>query len=58
MRGFFISEQYIRIENLVVVTQDGAENLSGAVPSNLDDIERLMKEDGLLQMRPPAYPAR
>jgi len=42
---------YIRIENLIVVTENGAKNLSKLVPSKLEDIEKLIKESGILQMR-------
>jgi Xaa-Pro aminopeptidase len=42
---------YIRIENMVVVTENGAENLSDIIPSKLDDIEKLMKEKGIVQIR-------
>lgn len=44
---------YIRMEDVVVVTADGAENLSAFVPSSLDDIERTVAEKGLIQFRPP-----
>jgi len=44
---------YIRIEDVVVVTADGAENLSAFVPSTVEDIERTMTENGVLQLRPP-----
>lgn len=43
---------YIRIEDTVVVTEDGIENLTGFVPSDLDAIEALMAEPGLVQLRP------
>jgi Xaa-Pro aminopeptidase len=43
---------YIRIENCVVVTEDGVENMSEMIPAKLDDIEKLMKEKGILQKRP------
>ncbi len=43
---------YIRIEDVAVVTADGAENLSAFVPSTIEDIERTMTEKGLIQFRP------
>lgn len=43
---------YVRIEDMALVTEEGVENLSAFVPSSLDDIERTMKEKGLLQFRP------
>ena len=43
---------YIRMEDVVVVTADGAENLSAFVPSTIEDIERTMLEKGLIQFRP------
>lgn len=44
---------YIRIEDIVVVTKDGAENLSAFVPSSIEDVERTIKEKGLIQFREP-----
>jgi len=44
---------YIRVEDTVVVTQDGIENLTEIAPLELDDVEKLMKEDGILQKLPP-----
>ena len=44
---------YVRVEDTVAVTGDGIENLTGFVPLELDDVEALMREDGLLQVRPP-----
>jgi Xaa-Pro aminopeptidase len=43
---------YVRIEDMAVVTADGAENLSAFVPSKIEDIERTMTEKGLIQFRP------
>jgi Xaa-Pro aminopeptidase len=44
---------YIRVEDTVVVTETGVENLTSLAPLELDDIERAMQEPGLLQLRPP-----
>ena len=43
---------YVRIEDVVVVTADGVENLSAFVPSSTTDIERTMAEAGVIQLRP------
>ena len=40
---------YIRMEDVVVVTEDGVENLSDNLPVDMDDIERLMDEGGIIQ---------
>ena len=40
---------YIRLEDVILIKEDGVENLSGFVPMEMDAIEALMKEDGLLQ---------
>jgi Xaa-Pro aminopeptidase len=39
----------IRIEDTVVITEDGYENLSDGLPRTVDAIESFMREDGLLQ---------
>ena len=44
---------YVRVEDTVVVTQDGIENLMRDAPLELDDVEALMREQGLLQAFPP-----
>ncbi len=43
---------YIRIEDVAVVTADGVENLSAFVPSKLEEVERVIKEGGVVQFRP------
>ncbi|MDL1878816.1 M24 family metallopeptidase, partial [Cytophagia bacterium CHB2] len=45
-------KQYVRIEEVVAVTETGVENFSDFVPAELDEIENLMKEEGVLQKRP------
>ena len=53
---FFLPDErlYYRVEDTVVVTEDGLENLTVEAPLELDDVEALMREEGLLQ----AVPAR
>ncbi len=43
---------YIRIEDMALVTADGVENLSAFVPSKIEDVERLIREKGLIEFRP------
>ncbi|MDZ7645680.1 MAG: M24 family metallopeptidase [Cytophagales bacterium] len=38
---------YIRIEDMALVTDDGAENLSAFVPSKIEDVEATIKEKGI-----------
>jgi Xaa-Pro aminopeptidase len=45
-------KQYIRMEDVVVVTEDGVENLSANLPIEMDDLERLWQEEGIIQKRP------
>lgn len=44
---------YIRYEDVVVVTETGVENFTSFLPSALEDIERAMQGEGLLQKFPP-----
>jgi Xaa-Pro aminopeptidase len=41
---------YIRVEDTVVVTEDGVENLTADAPLELDEVEALMQEPGPLQL--------
>jgi len=44
---------YVRIEDIVVVTESGAENMSAFVPDTIEEIEAEMKKKGVVQFRPP-----
>jgi Xaa-Pro aminopeptidase len=43
---------YVRMEDVVVVTETGVENFTDFMPNEIEEIEALMKEEGVLQMRP------
>lgn len=43
---------YYRVEDTIVVTEDGIENLTVEAPLELDEMEALMKKEGLLQVFP------
>ena len=43
---------YIRLEDLVIITDAGAEVASDWLPMDIDGIERIMKEEGMLQRYP------
>ena len=51
----WIKEQeiYIRVEDTVVVTTDGVENLTADAPLELDEVETVIEEQGMLQAFPP-----
>ena len=40
------------MEDVVVVTEDGVENLSANLPIEMDDLESLWREEGIVQKRP------
>jgi hypothetical protein len=44
---------YIRYEDVVVVTDDGVENFTDFLPSELADIEKLVGTGGVVQKVPP-----
>ena len=44
---------YIRIEDVGVVTDDGWENFSAFAPTAMDEIEALIREQGVLELVPP-----
>jgi Xaa-Pro aminopeptidase len=43
---------YVRLEDMILITDTKAEVMSDFVPMDIDGIERLMKEDGMLQRYP------
>lgn len=43
---------YIRMEDLIIITETGKEIVSDFVPMEMDEIEKLMKETGMLQRYP------
>jgi Xaa-Pro aminopeptidase len=47
---------YIRLEDLIVITATGKEIVSDFVPYEINAIERLMKEEGMLQRYPKDMP--
>jgi Xaa-Pro aminopeptidase len=44
---------YLRYEDTVVVTATGVENFTNFLPMELDDMERLVQEKGIVQKAPP-----
>jgi Xaa-Pro aminopeptidase len=47
---------YVRMEDVVAVTDSGVENFTDFMPTTPDEIEAVIKEDGLLQKVPPTPP--
>lgn len=43
---------YIRLEDVIVITDKGAEMISDFVPMDIEGIEKLMSEEGVLQRYP------
>jgi Xaa-Pro aminopeptidase len=44
---------YIRLEDVLLVTEIGYENLSAFAPIEMDDIEKLMAERGMFETFSP-----
>jgi Xaa-Pro aminopeptidase len=44
---------YVRMEDVVAVTENGVENFTDFLPAKPDEIEKLMRQDGILQLRAP-----
>lgn len=44
---------YVRMEDVVAVTENGVENFTDFLPAKLDEIEKLMREKGILQTQAP-----
>jgi Xaa-Pro aminopeptidase len=44
---------YLRYEDTVVVTETGVENFTDFIPMELDDMERMVLEKGIVQKVPP-----
>jgi len=49
---------YLRFEDVVTVTETGVENFTSFLPSELSDLERAVKGEGIVQKFPPAPPGR
>ncbi len=47
---------YVRLEDMVFITETGAEIVSNDAPWDIDAIEKMMKEDGMLERYPRTYP--
>lgn len=44
---------YIRLEDVILITETGYDNLSAFVPIEIDEIEKLMAETGMFETYPP-----
>jgi len=48
---------YVRLEDMIFITDKGAEVVSNDAPWDIDAIEKVMKEEGMLKKYPRVYPA-
>jgi Xaa-Pro aminopeptidase len=48
-------ELYVRMEDTVTVTSAGVENFTDFLAARPDDIEKILRERGLVQLRPPEF---
>ena len=46
--------KYIRVEDTVVITDNGIENFTAPAPLELDEVEEVMRREGILQAFPPS----
>ena len=44
---------YVRMEDVVAVTENGVENFTDFIPARPEEIEKTVREEGVLQKRPP-----
>jgi Xaa-Pro aminopeptidase len=44
---------YLRYEDTVVVTETGVENFTAFIPMELDEMEKMVLEKGVVQKVPP-----
>lgn len=49
-------EIYIRLEDMLLITENGVENMSSRAPLEIDQIEKLMQEPGILKQHPRQIP--
>ena len=49
--------RYIRVEDTLLITDDGFENLTADAPLDLDDVEAIVGRGGMVQTYPAVLPA-
>ena len=40
----------VRVEDTILITEDGCENLTAGIPRTVEEIEKHMKENGIVQV--------